>query len=112
LRSNQSKTVTELLANAIPLPSLVCPSGTIALTAGIDPGQGGFWFAVLAWRPDMSPHLTHYGFMVGWEAVAQLVWNNAYQVDGEDRQLGIWRAGLIPEEASMSRERDDDGSGL
>ena len=90
----EPKTVAEILENAIELPALTSPKETIALTCGIDPGQGGYWFAVVGWKWDMSPHLVHYGFLVGWDAVRQLCWENFYKIDGTESQVQIWRAGL------------------
>jgi len=92
-----SATQIELGKNQIALPELVCPKGTIALTAGIDPGQGGFWYAVLAWKPDYGPHLVQKGWLPGdYETsdLEELVRNRLYQVDGEARQLHLWRTGI------------------
>jgi phage terminase large subunit GpA-like protein len=92
-----SESQIELVKNEIDLPSLICPSGTIALTAGIDPGKGGFWYAVLAWKADHGPHLVQFGWLPGdYETsdIEELVRNRVYQVDGEERQLHPWRIGI------------------
>ncbi len=90
----ESKSVQQLTGNKIDLPSLICPTGTIALTAGVDPGQGGFWFVVLAWDRQMSPHLVHYGFLVRWDYLRILLWENVYPIDGTEDSMHIWRAGI------------------
>ena len=92
-----SETEVELMKNKIDLPPLVCPKGTIAVTAGIDPGQGGFWFTVYAWRKDYGGHLIQYGFLPGDYETAGMVeavreWH--YHVDGDERLLPIWRVGI------------------
>jgi phage terminase large subunit GpA-like protein len=92
-----SESQIELVKNEIRLPSLICPKATIALTAGIDPGQGGFWYAVLAWRTDYGPHLVQSGWLSGdYETsdIEDLVRSRVYQVQDEPRQLHIWRTGI------------------
>lgn len=92
-----SETESELMKNRIDLPPLVCPAGTVALTCGIDPGQGGFWFAVLAWKREMGAHLVQYGFLPGdydTSGVNEILRDWAFQVDHEDRQLHVWRIGV------------------
>lgn len=96
-----SETEIELMKNKIDLPPLICPQGTIALTAGIDPGQGGFWFAILAWKQDSrisyGAHLVHYGWLAGDydnSGIDEIVRDWTYQVDQEQKQLHIWRTGI------------------
>ena len=78
------KTTDQVLAHKTSLGPLNVPEGTIALTAGVDPGQGGFWFAVLAWLPNMGVHLVHYGFLLdpmggpGWDMAQNLLLENSY----------------------------------
>ena len=91
-----SETEYELMKNKTDLGPLVCPKATIALTCGIDPGQGGFWFSVVAWKRDMSSHLVHYGWFAGDYESSEidnlLQWT--YAIDREERQLQIWRIGI------------------
>jgi phage terminase large subunit GpA-like protein len=92
-----SASETELLKNKIDLPSLICPAGTIALTAGADPGQGGFWFVVIAWDKDSGAHLVHEGWISGTyeQGVLDPILHEwAYEVQGEERSLHIWRMGI------------------
>jgi len=92
-----SETEIELMSNKIDLAPLICPKGTTALTAGIDPGQGGFWFAILAWKRDYGAHLVQYGWLAGnydSAGVERMIRDWTYEIDQEQRQLHIWRIGI------------------
>jgi phage terminase large subunit GpA-like protein len=91
-----SETEVELMKNQIDVPKGVCPQGTIALTAGVDPGQGGFWFVVLAWARDQSPHLLDSGWRAGDYETSQIgdLLNAAYSIPGQERQMTMFRMGL------------------
>ena len=92
-----SETEIELMKNRIDLPPLLCPKGTIALTAGIDPGQGGFWFVVIAWKRDYSAHLVQYGWLAGGyenSGIEEIIRDWIYKVEGEEREIRIWRIGI------------------
>lgn len=93
-----SETESELMKNKVFLGPLIAPQGTIALTCGIDVGQGGFWFAVAAWKGDYSSHLVHYGFIGGGyddSEINALVGQWSYVIDGSgERRLPIWRIGI------------------
>ena len=86
----------ELEKNKIDLPEFVFPKDTIAVTCGIDPGQKGFWFASIAWKWDMTPHLLHYGFLSGnYEDSGindLLTWT--YREQDSNRSIGVWRTGI------------------
>jgi len=85
----------ELLKNKNDLPPLICPENTIALTCSVDPGQHGFWFTVLAWSADFSPHLVQYGFSPTWEALSIKCFQDTYEVKNKPGlRLPIWRAGV------------------
>ena len=72
----------EYFSHKIDLPRLIVPDDTVALTAGVDPGQGGFWFVILAWNQFESVHLVDYGFLTSWENV------ETFLVRGRDPQSG------------------------
>ncbi len=89
-----------ILANKVDIPATIIPENTVALTAGIDPGQGGFWVAVYAWvrndpknRAIHSLHLVQYGFFPGWPEIHELIFNYTYQ-SKDGRTLRIFRAGI------------------
>ena len=90
----ETKSEKEILANVIDIEPFTVPKDAVGVTCGIDPSADGFWFVVLAWKKNMSPHLLHYGFIVGWEAVTSLIWDKTYQVEGDKTRLPIWRAAL------------------
>jgi len=92
-----SETEIELMKNKIDLPPLICPKETIALTAGIDPGQGGFWFTVLSWKRNYGPHLVQYGWLAGDydnSGIEEMLKDWHFRVDHEERLLPIWRVGI------------------
>ncbi len=88
-----SKSQAEVLAARCDLPPQTVPERAIALTAGVDVQQHGFWFAVRAWAPDLTSWLVHYGFLATWEDVERLLFETAYPaaVDG-GRPMRIFRA--------------------
>jgi phage terminase large subunit GpA-like protein len=93
----ETRAAHELTKNIVAFPPLVCPKDTIALTAGIDPGQGGFWFAVVAWRRSgiyVAPHLVNYGFIAGEDTLRYLLFETSYPVQGRDIRLKIFRKGI------------------
>lgn len=89
----ETKSEQQLLQNTIDIDPLTIPKGSVALTCGIDPSGDGFYFSVLAWKPNMSPHLVHYGFLPTWGDVTSLIWENHYEIEGGGR-LPIWRAAI------------------
>jgi phage terminase large subunit GpA-like protein len=90
----ETKSEKEMLENMIDIEPLIVPEGTVGLTCGIDPSGDGFWFVILAWKSNLTVHLVHYGYLVGWEAVTSVVWENVYRLTGTETRLGIWRAAL------------------
>ncbi|HSW63654.1 MAG TPA: terminase gpA endonuclease subunit [Dissulfurispiraceae bacterium] len=108
----ETKTIMQLQENVSPLEQLTCPRDSIALTCGIDQGQRGFWFTVIAWQRDMTCHLVHYGFLTAWEDLTKLVWENTYQIEGEEENdegemlyMKIWRSAI---DTGGSRYEGDD----
>jgi len=90
----ETKKEDELAMNRIVIPPVVCPQNTVALTCGVDPGQGGFWYVVLAWNDLFSPHLVQCGFLLDFDAVRRLWFENAYQVKNLSYPIKIWRRGM------------------
>lgn len=101
----ETKSEKQILANAIDLAPFVCPSGTVGLTAGIDPSSDGFYFTVLSWTRDMSPHLIHYDFCSSWDEIKALIWECSYFTEGSEKRWPIWRAGI--DTGGGSREGHD-----
>lgn len=89
------KEEADILSHRSDLPPLIVPKGAIALTAGIDTGQGGFWYVVRAWARDLTSWLVDYGFLMTWEDVHTLIFENVYQVEGQvEGFFRIIRAGV------------------
>jgi phage terminase large subunit GpA-like protein len=102
----ESKSIHQLEKNVIDLPALVCPSNTVGLTCGIDPGQGGYWFAVVAWSLPMTPHVIHCGFFTTEQEPFSLIHENAYLIEGTKQEsISIWRAGM---DSGGSKYESDD----
>ncbi len=86
----------DILVHRVDLPSLAVPPGAVALTAGIDPGQGGFWFTVWAWIPKemvFDVHLVQYGFLTDWSLVKQIILDGTFK-DADGRMFPVWRGGI------------------
>jgi phage terminase large subunit GpA-like protein len=88
----------ELLENRIDIPPMVCPDETIAITVGIDPSEGGFYFSTLAWLRDpekgvLSGHLLQYGILYEWESLQNYLADSIFPCKKE-RKWRIWIAGL------------------
>lgn len=101
----ESVTTHQLAKNKVNLPSLVCPENTVALTCGIDPGQGGYWYTVLAWTRPMTPHVIHYGFAGSEEEITAIVHEHAYEVQESKQTIQVWRGGM---DTGGSKYDDDD----
>jgi len=91
----KSKKYSELTSNIIDLPPTICPHDTVAVIMTIDPGQGGFWYTVVAWRPYATPHVIHYGFLSTWDACTNFINQHTYEIDDAGgMRLPIWRIGI------------------
>lgn len=80
-----SKSEIELMENRIDISPTVCPPNTIALTCGIDPSEGGFYFDVQAWyleQEAVSTHLVHYGILYDFDELEKFLRDTAYSVPG------------------------------
>ncbi len=80
-----TKTELELMGNRIDLPPMVCPGGTMALTCGIDPSEGGFFVDVIAWyfqQQAVSSHLVDYRMIYDWDELEKFLRETAYPVEG------------------------------
>ena len=82
------------------------------MTAGIDPGQGGFWFVVLCWLAENIVHLAHYGFLAGdWSLLKGLIMGLVAVTIYDMSRLpfvlsGMW-ADFIPKIGNYLLNRED-----
>ena len=91
----EKKSEAEILKRRTDIPPLKVPEWAVALTAGIDTQQRGFWFIIRAWGSDLTSHLVHYGFLQTFDEIEHLIFNTRYPMVGEgDFSYGIWRAAI------------------
>ncbi|MCU0589872.1 MAG: phage terminase large subunit family protein [Desulfobacterales bacterium] len=90
----ESKAEGDLFKRKTDLPPGICPSWTVALTAGIDVQKRGFWFVVRAWGEDLTSHLVQYGYLSTFDDVRALVFDTYFHKDGTGERLQIWRAAM------------------
>jgi phage terminase large subunit GpA-like protein len=108
----EAKTELELMKRTVDIPKMICPDDTMALTVGTDPGQGGFWFLVLAWLTGNIRHVVDYGFVsfVGTDLDAQIrmvrefVFQTRYRNVSGNRDFLVWRAGM---DTGGGKDEDD-----
>jgi len=109
----ETKTEFQLLSRRIDLPSKICPDDAIAVVAGIDMGQGGYWFAAWAITPKAQKILVDYGFesFVGATAeeqrdkIRKFVFGTAYPSADGRFIYPVWRAGM---DTGGGRDEEDE----
>lgn len=89
-----SKNREQILAARCDLPAQTVPEAAIALTAGIDVQQHGFWFVVRAWGPDLTSWKIHHGFLATWKEVENIIYESSYPMGDTGRSLRIFRAAI------------------
>jgi phage terminase large subunit GpA-like protein len=90
----KKSTIELILAKRGEREPLIVPAWAVALTCGIDVQKYGFWFTVWAWSREMQSAMIHYGYLVSWDDVHELVFNTAFDVEGGTRKMMIWRAAM------------------
>lgn len=89
------RTEVEILSHRCDYPALLVPEAADALTAGIDCQQEGFYFIVRAWARDSTSWLVRYGYLLHWEDVYKLLYDDSYEMENESgRRMRIWRAAI------------------
>ena len=96
-----------LTAHRCKMPEGIVPPEAVALTMGIDMQKVGFWFVVRAWGRELTSWLIRYGYLSTWEDVETMAFGTRYPVDGTDRTMGIFRAGL---DTGGGKSSDDEWS--
>lgn len=88
----------EILNNRIEVMVDMCPPNTVAVTAGVDQGQGGYWYLFVAWHGEqnqfLSPHIIKVGFVMGKIELAKILHESTFKVMGAKQEIGIFRSGL------------------
>jgi len=88
---------SELLGLLTERPQLVVPSGTLALTAGIDNQKYGKWIVIRAWRrieQSIESHLIRHGFVETWAELEKWLFEDVYTIEDSGIALQVWRAGI------------------
>jgi phage terminase large subunit GpA-like protein len=66
-------------------PRGVVPSeGVLALTAGVDVQDYGFYYVIRAWGDELESWLIREGYVESWEAVERVLWGSKYE-DAEEQ---------------------------
>jgi len=89
-----SASEAEVLKARCDLAPRTIPKEAVALTAGVDVQKYGFWYVVRAWAKDYTSWLIDYGVLGTWEDVEHLLFETTYLVEGEEREMRIWRAAV------------------
>lgn len=90
----EEKSEHDILRLRCEYPPLIVSPKAIALTCGIDPKKAGFHFVVRAWARDYTNWLIRYGFLLSWDDIFKLIYEDTYQTEGTDNRLKLWRAGI------------------
>jgi len=85
---------SDLLKARCSLPGQTVPQEAVALTCFVDVQKYGFWFCVRAFARDHTSWLIHYGPLVSWADVENLLFDTYYPVQDSTRTMKIWRAGV------------------
>ncbi|MCE5335582.1 MAG: phage terminase large subunit family protein [Desulfobacteraceae bacterium] len=85
---------SKILSARCVLPPQVVPREAVALTCGIDCQKQGFYFVVRAWAKDMTSWLVRYGFLLSWEDVQRLIFEDTYEIEGSDMRASLWRVAI------------------
>jgi phage terminase large subunit GpA-like protein len=103
----ETKSEKEIMRNLIDVPGGYVPKDYIALTAGVDPSDDGFYLVVLAWKRDLSCHLVGYDCLEKWDQIRELVFDLSVPCEGSNNRMQIWRC-LV--DSGGTKKSDDDTS--
>lgn len=101
-RQQSAKEPEAILALEVDLPAGVIPSDTVALTAGVDTQDTGFWFTIWAWGQELTGHLVREGFAPDLLVLDSVLWESRYQ-DQEGRSHPV-RLALIDSQGHRTAE--------
>jgi len=83
----------EILTHTTDTPPLIVPDQTLVLTMGIDVQKAGFYYVVRAWARDYTSWLIRYGYIMSWDNLRQIIFDDVYYIHGGE-PLHIWRAAI------------------
>lgn len=74
----------EILTHRTDYPALTVPPEALAVTAGFDVQKEGFYYVVRAWARDYTSWLIRYGYVMSWDTVYQIIFEDVYPVHESD----------------------------
>lgn len=77
-RQQSAKDPESILALQIEMPVGLVPDDALALTAGVDTQDAGFWVTVWSWGPDLTGHLVRACFAPDLTFVDSVLWDAVY----------------------------------
>lgn len=101
-RQQSAKDPEAILALEVDLPAGVVPPQAVALTAGVDTQDTGFWFSIWSWDQELSGHLVREGFAPDLLFLDSILWAANYQ-DQEGRTHPV-RLALIDSQGHRTAE--------
>jgi len=93
----QKREESEILSLRTERPALIVPSGTVAITAGVDNQKHGKWIVLRAWIREgraIDSHLIRYGFVETWDELDQWIFEDVYTVEDSGLILPVWRGAI------------------
>lgn len=88
------KSEDSILALRCEMAPHIVPAAAVALTAGIDCQKDGFYFVVRAWAKDYTNWLIRYGYVLSWDDIYRILYEESYKVEGKEAPMSVWRAGI------------------
>jgi phage terminase large subunit GpA-like protein len=76
------------------LPRFMAPEDAVAITAGVDVQNNGFYYSVWAWNKHLGAHLIDYDFITTWEEVENLCFNSEYKKENSEHTMRMWRVAI------------------
>jgi phage terminase large subunit GpA-like protein len=101
-RQQSAKEPEAILALEVDLPAGVVPPDAVALTAGVDTQDTGFWFTIWAWSQELTGHLVREGFVPDLLVLDSVLWAAHYQ-DQDGRSHPV-RLALIDSQGHRTAE--------
>ncbi|HUV59160.1 MAG TPA: terminase gpA endonuclease subunit [Desulfatiglandales bacterium] len=91
----EEKSENDILALRCEYPPLTVPPQAVVLTCGVDCQKDGFYFVVRAWAKDYTSWLIRYGFLLEWEDIFRLIYEDSYPIEGNpEKRMKLWRAAI------------------
>lgn len=101
-RQQSAKDAGEIEALEVDLDAGAVPLDSVALTAGIDTQDNGFWLTIWSWGPELTGHLVRSAFAPDLQVVDSILWQASYQ-DQEGRPHPV-RLALIDSQGHRTAE--------